>query len=238
MSIITLDNITISNETKNEIDLWIADKEQIRTAISAMMAGIKKDEKPPYLYASTPISTGRRLLEAMAKYGYKSKEDFMKKDIASYRNEVLIPNIQDGNEFSEDCEKNYGLVFAPSKFAGGMRWKDIQYMVFYRPVVEKSCWGMIFNNRAGFCASTGCIEEFSMGLEHKKKILSWDGPGKFKELDLQFVIDESLKYLQLIREVTGEVPTRFAEYWLDAAVRVGGTQNQTDIKKLAEIKKG
>lgn len=242
MTIITLDNIQISDATKQIVDQYFDDKEQIRVAISTITATIPKGAKP-LLYASTAISTGRRLLEALQKFKYTSKEEFMKKDIETYRKEVLIPNIQDGNEFALDCEKfaaerESSYIFAPSKFAGGMRWKDIQYMVFYRPIVEKYCWGMIFNKRSGFAASTGCLEEFSMGLEHNKELFVWDGPGNIYAADPQVVIDEAFKYLQLICEVTGQVPTRFAEYWLDAAVRVGGTQSQTDIKKLAEFKKG
>ena len=245
MAILSLDSVIISDATKKELAEWFQDKEQIRTAISAFLAGIPKRPRPaipvdemPYLYASTPISTGKKLIEGLLRHSYPSKEEFRKQDDEAYRTEVLIPNIEDGNEFSLDCEKKFDKVFAPSRFAGGMRWKDAQYMVFYRPVVERGCWGMAFNARAGFTWSTGCIEELGMGLEHEKKLYVWNGPDQFSPLDGQAVIEEIYHNMEIIREVTGEIPLRFAEYWLDVAVRVGSAQNQNDIKKLAQIKNG
>lgn len=117
------------------------------------------------LYASVPITTGKRFYEVLEKYGVKNLEDLLAKNKDVFFAEIIKPNIECGNDFANGLAKKLGAtVIAPSVFeAKKQRWGQDEYMfLWYRFLEErvKEIHLMPFPNY-----SNGSAKEMVRGIE-------------------------------------------------------------------------
>ncbi|MBI4016488.1 MAG: hypothetical protein HY363_02225 [Candidatus Aenigmarchaeota archaeon] len=118
-------------------------------------------------YASSPITTGLRMYELFKARGVKSVDELNKIDPAIMRKEIMIPNIESGENFAQELRsaKQYAAVICPSTFfARG--WTQEHYMSLWERVIENFATKVHFNDSWQY--SNGCVEEYLIGLRTGK----------------------------------------------------------------------
>ncbi len=116
-------------------------------------------------YASSPVTTGRRLFEAMV--ANPPVDDAAKARLSS---EVMKANIADGGAFSHWLRaQGYKMVVVPGDFfAKG--WAQQHYMAFWEQVIVRYADIICFNT--DWQLSNGCVEEYFIGLQYKKSMMT------------------------------------------------------------------
>ncbi len=139
--------------------------EQIRTSLS--LAGAFLDlntqrylENPLHqvVYTSSPTTTGLRFYEAL-----KNNPD---KPLSEIKRDVMRENIESGMKLGEELSQaGFAHVIVPGKFfAEG--WTQEHYMSLWEQVINRFATIICFND--GWQYSTGCVEEFLIGLQKEK----------------------------------------------------------------------
>ncbi len=145
--------------------------EQIRTSLSLAGAILDKDaqsylENPlqKIVYTSSPTSTGLRLYQAMSENPGTPLEEVKK--------QVMKANIEDGIQLGEELsQRGFINIIVPGKFfAEG--WTQEHYMSLWEQVINRFAQVICFND--GWQYSTGCVEEFLIGLQKGKEMIGRD----------------------------------------------------------------
>lgn len=122
------------------------------------------------MYASYPITSGKRLYLAMLKLGFKTADEFRRQAPERFRRLVLQPNIKEGHRFGNWLrDKGWPLTIVPSSLYA-RDWNQEHYMSLWRQVI------IIFSRTVGldeeeFPFSMGSAEEFVIGLQHRKRLV-------------------------------------------------------------------
>lgn len=142
--------------------------EQIRTSLSLAGAILDKGsqrypENPLHniIYASSPTSTGLLLYETI-----RANPD---RPISEIKKQVMGANIAGGIQLGRELtELGFRNVIVPGKFfAEG--WTQEHYMSLWEQVIRRFATVICFND--GWHYSTGCVEEFLIGIQTDKEIV-------------------------------------------------------------------
>ncbi|MBX4189908.1 hypothetical protein KW791_01240 [Candidatus Parcubacteria bacterium] len=116
-------------------------------------------------YASSPITTGKRMFDVMKQHNVQTVEALKEIDPNIVKNVIMDPNIRDGQVFSQELRKTRHLVICPGDFfAKG--WAQQHYMAFWEQIIVRYVDVIVFNDLWQY--SNGCVEEFFIGLQHSR----------------------------------------------------------------------
>ncbi|MBU6500286.1 MAG: DUF4406 domain-containing protein [Patescibacteria group bacterium] len=115
-------------------------------------------------YLSMPITSGKRYYEILDHYGVKTVEELEKKIPGALREEIIIPNIDDGKKFAERLapELDSSLIVPAIFEARRQRWTQEEYMVLWLRLLTKSVKEIYLLD--GWEYSNGGAIEFARGL--------------------------------------------------------------------------
>lgn len=131
----------------------------------------RKDPQQQIIYASSPITTGKRMYNFFRKHKVGSVAELDKIDPAVYVEKIRKPNLVDGLMFGRDLRKlGYTSVIIPGVFfAEG--WTQEHYISLWEQIIIKYADAVHFNKDWQY--SDGCVTEFLIALQHNKKL--WEG---------------------------------------------------------------
>src|SRR3989338_7747849 len=145
-------------------------EEQVIDEITAGLSVVAcvADWKPtvPIAYASTPITTGRRMYNLFEQRGITSRDQLPS---GSFEQDVMRPNIASGDSFGKQLRatEHYKLVICPATFFA-KDWGQEHYMALWERVIATFATAVHFND--GWEYSTGCVEELVIALGSGKEI--------------------------------------------------------------------
>ena len=121
------------------------------------------------VYASAPVTSGRRLYQAMAEYSITSPLEFRKAHPDLFKAIILKKNIRDGQRFGSSLEdRGWKRVIVPGTFfANG--WTQEHYMTLWRQVIVRHAHTVALSTDWEW--SLGCSEELLIAIQHGKDIL-------------------------------------------------------------------
>lgn len=147
--------------------IWPDERNLSPEALTGIETVLKayKSVLSPLAYISMPITSGRRLYDAMEKYGVCSPEDLSKKYPDVFVNEIIKPNIEAGLAFAKETAARTELpVVAPAVFeAKKQRWGQDEYMHMWLNMIEDKVEEIYMME--GWEYSNGGTEEFARGME-------------------------------------------------------------------------
>ena len=145
------------------------------------------------VYASSPITSGLMLFNLMIELGIKSPDELKSAHPLRFKTDVLDKNLANGEIFGRSLQnKGFAIVIVPSQFfAKG--WAQEHYMSLWRQVIIRHARTVALNTNWQW--STGCVEEFLIGLQNRKRIVYQTGE----------VVDEPRKAADLILNSMREI---------------------------------
>jgi hypothetical protein len=160
---------------------------EIRSTLSTFRTmGLATPRRKGAVYASSPITTGRRLYSASRLAGL-TPEVFRHDYPAKFQEAAMQPNLRDGARFGEHLRNDgWPLVIVPGEFFA-KNWAQEHYMSLWRQVILRYARTVAFNG--GWCWSTGCAEEFLIAVQSRKRILDMNG----KPMDIRTAADQIRK---------------------------------------------
>ena len=149
-------------------------------------------------YLASPISTGRRYYEALARYGAASLEDLIRViGEEEYLRQVRWPNVADGEEIAARLRQqgvrhliNTGPIFI-------REWPNNRYMDLCYELLERKIRTVYLHPEWAF--SSGAVKEFFFCFDRKLRILDIDGQSftlTRTRIDLE-AVRQKLNLLQL-----------------------------------------
>jgi len=137
--------------------------EEVRMAFSAMdclLLSVKA------VYASTELTTGVRLYNALRVSGLKTRKELREKmGPAWFATNIFDPNVEAGLVFARairDGARHAGPVITPGPFTAP-GWSQGEYLTFWRELISTRISGVWFNRNWQF--SNGCAFEFAVACE-------------------------------------------------------------------------
>lgn len=125
------------------------------------------------VYASSPITSGKRMYEIFRAHGASSIEDLKQIDPNLYYEQIMSANIGDGIKFGQDLvSRGFAQVIVPGKFFQE-GWSQEHYMSLWEQVIDRFAEQIHFNNYWQY--SNGCAQEFLFGMHHNLPLFSRDG---------------------------------------------------------------
>jgi hypothetical protein len=130
------------------------------SAIDGTLLGAKA------IYASSPMTTGRRFYDLLRAHGVTSGSE-LKADIgrAAYRAQVFDANVAVTNAFARAVRDRMGgahIVISPGPFdAPG--WNQAEYLAFWEALIRTRVGEVWFND--GWQHSNGCAFEYAVALD-------------------------------------------------------------------------
>lgn len=107
----------------------------IEVVLSAYASVVKQQA-----YLTMPVTTGKRYYELLDKYGAKSAAELEQKRPGAIREEIIMPNIEDGKRLGQKLQG--GCVHAllvPGVFEGRpQRWDQDEYMALWLTVLTRN----------------------------------------------------------------------------------------------------
>lgn len=142
-----------------------AQERQITHAIKATlnfapaMIGVEQ-----VIYASSPITTGKRMYDLFRAHGVTSVDALKTIDPNFFERDIMQANIADGRNFGEELRKQGNrYVIVPGEFFGP-GWAQEHYMSLWKQIIKRHAREIRFNKKWNF--SNGSAEEFLIGLEN------------------------------------------------------------------------
>lgn len=146
---------------------------EIRSTLSTYRTlGLATPRRKGAVYASSPITSGFRLCDCAK--GLGMTPEALRRDCPEeFQTSVMQPNLRDGTRFGERLRKDgWPLVIVPGEFfARG--WAQEHYMSLWRQVIVRFARSVAFN--AQWQWSSGCVEEFLIAVQSRKRLLSCNG---------------------------------------------------------------
>lgn len=140
---------------------------EIKAALNGLRTGLNPHVKT--IYASTPITTGKRYYDVFEQYGVHTKEELEKIAPGAFLKEIVYPNVEDGKEFGDELRFNLvAQVIVPAMFSSLADWEEEDYMAYWDEAIGQSAQTICFND--GWEYSNGCTEEFLVGLRERKEL--------------------------------------------------------------------
>jgi hypothetical protein len=138
-------------------------RDEVAMALSAMECVLNGQKA---IYASSELTSGRRVYDILEKHGLWKKEDLQKKlKKTKYKSIVSDPNVQEARNFASRIlqdPRGGPPVISPAPFeAPG--WSQEEYLEFWKTVIQKHVRATWFNENWEF--SNGCTFEFFVSLE-------------------------------------------------------------------------
>ncbi|MFH1174820.1 MAG: hypothetical protein V1725_06815 [archaeon] len=202
--------------------------EAIRVSLSAYRSTIGDPEKNHVIYASSAITTGKRLYEYMREHGITSLEDFRRPDNDAYMRFVKEENIKDGKAFAEELrtlevpspqdQKKLipPIVIAPVDFLQ-LTWSDEMYMTMWNAVIKQFADEVSFNSNPFY--STGQSEEFYTGLCQNKLLTL---RGSREPMDPRQSLQLFEESIDDIATTLGKIPSKLYKIYRDTEIWVKG----------------
>lgn len=135
---------------------------EIKMAISAYSSVVRPSTGATVIYASAPITGGKRLYDALEYFHLKTAEDL--RFINQFGSAVLAPNLAAGREHADELRKNFpGPIITPGLFFA-QGWLQEHYMSMWRQVIERHVSTVAFAPDWEY--SPGCAEEFSIAMHN------------------------------------------------------------------------
>lgn len=147
-------------------------KASLRMTGTVIDRGIaRKTPQQQIVYASSPITTGKRMYQFFLRHKVDSIEALNKIDPTLYPEKIRKVNLVDGLLFGRTLRKDgYTSVIIPGVFfAEG--WTQEHYISLWEQVIIKFADAVHFNKDWQY--SDGCVAEFWIALQHNKKL--WEG---------------------------------------------------------------
>ena len=114
------------------------------------------------LYASSPITTGRRMYDRFQEHGATSVDE-LNRTVPGSSRDIMQKNIEDGRQFGNELRTQTGkLAIVPGEFFGP-GWAQEHYMSLWKQVINRYADEVHLNTNWEY--SNGCAEEFLIGLE-------------------------------------------------------------------------
>lgn len=129
--------------------------------------------KTKVAYASSPITTGKRMYDIFKKHGVSSVAELNAIDPKIFHQKIMMANINNGNRFGKEL-RGAGIivVIAPGAFfANG--WAQEHYMSLWEQVIIRYSENILFNT--GYHLSNGCVEELLIAMIHGKDLFHRKG---------------------------------------------------------------
>ncbi len=109
--------------------------EQIKNSLTIFETVIdKRKQRHQVIYASSPITGGKRLYEQFKKNGVNSLPQLNKIQPDLYKKAVFQKNIADGVLFGNELRKTNGAVIVPGNFFA-QGWTQEHYMSLWENVI-------------------------------------------------------------------------------------------------------
>jgi hypothetical protein len=174
--------------------------EDIQSVIDAYRSVIGDSTKTNVIYASNPITSGKRLYDALKTSGYSCVQDFKAKNPEIYKTQIMGENVDDGIGFAAELRtQNPGsIVIAPVMYHKN-NWTEPIYMDMWERVIRTFVKRIAFNENYHY--STGCAEELLIGVREGKEISDRKG----NILNPREELQKLGKAINDIATVTGEV---------------------------------
>ncbi|MBI4147868.1 hypothetical protein HY490_01110 [Candidatus Woesearchaeota archaeon] len=147
---------------------------EVEAALSAM-ASVFGWSPGNVAYASTPVTSGRRMLDVFTRHKVRSADELTAIDKDAFHRDIFTPNLKEGEEFAHTLRASgaYVEVICPVTFyAKG--WKQEHYILLWEQVIERFAGDIHFNS--DWVYSNGCVEEFLTGAKLNKKLLEAGSP--------------------------------------------------------------
>lgn len=153
-------NVSIYRITKGMVEHPSERMDAIDIVLSAY-----KSMRSTTAYLSMPITSGKRFYEVLGKYGAKTLEELLKIDTSLLREEIILPNIDEGTILADELSKRIKRpIIAPAIFeAKKQRWNQVEYMFLWNSVLYESVVELYMMD--GWEYSNGGSLEFLRGLE-------------------------------------------------------------------------
>ncbi|MBS3147878.1 DUF4406 domain-containing protein [Candidatus Woesearchaeota archaeon] len=119
-------------------------------------------------YASTPITTGKRLYDSMRDAGVRTIAEFKQLHPGPVK-EIMRLNIEDGEKFAihlRETEERTLVISPATFFMKG--WTQDHYMSFWERVIEQFATRVRLNKEWHY--SNGCAEECRMAFATGKQV--------------------------------------------------------------------
>lgn len=92
-------------------------------------------------YFTMPVTTGRRYYDVLDRYGVKSVDELERIRPGALREEIILPNIEEGKNFASKIREDHELdaIVVPGVFeARKQRWSQEEYMVLWLRFITAS----------------------------------------------------------------------------------------------------
>ncbi len=92
-------------------------------------------------YLTMPVTTGKRFYDILDRYGVHTVEELEKKRPGALREEIILPNIEEGTRLGKQLQTDMGLsaIIVPGAFeARKQRWTQDEYMVLWLRVITNA----------------------------------------------------------------------------------------------------
>jgi hypothetical protein len=169
------------------------------------------------VYASSPLTTGRRARSLMREHGVVDTSTLRSRlGEAGYHDLLWNPNVAEAVAFAERirAELGYELVITPAPFVAP-DWSQDEYLALWERVIRTRVKLVFFNDAWQY--SSGCVFEYAVAVDTGipafdaagKAVVASDGrelaEGALRELEAEGLASELMrKSVELIRRVTGD----------------------------------
>lgn len=143
--------------------------ESIDFSLKGMSTAISPSKKKKVIYASSPITSGKRMYDAFNDHECVSLQELKALDENIFKEDVMGPNLQAGAEFGDRLREidEVGLVIAPGVFFG-KGWTQQHYMSLWKQVIKRYADVICLNENYQY--SNGCLEELLLGCVFGKEL--------------------------------------------------------------------
>ncbi|OGG47544.1 hypothetical protein A2671_00645 [Candidatus Kaiserbacteria bacterium RIFCSPHIGHO2_01_FULL_49_13] len=121
-------------------------------------------------YLTMPVSTGKRFYDVLERYGVRNVEELEKKRPGALREEIIVPNLEDGKKFAERFGRRDVALIVPGIFeARKQKWSQDEYMILWLRLITSSVKELHLSE--GWEYSNGGAMEFVRGLHIQFRFL-------------------------------------------------------------------
>lgn len=123
-------------------------------------------------YLTMPVTTGKRYYDVLDRYGVKSVEELEQKRPGALREEIIIPNIEEGKALAARIRQDNeidALVVSGIFEARKQRWTQEEYMVLWLRFITSSASAVYLSD--GWAYSNGGAIEFVRALAKSYRLV-------------------------------------------------------------------
>ena len=146
--------------------------EELASALSAMDCVLNGEKA---IYASSELTTGRRLYELMREAGVRDRRELHRKlGEAEWKRRLWDPNLAEALELARNVRPRSGggLVLTPGPYAAS-GWSQPEYLTLWETVVRTRIGRVVFGRDWQY--SNGCAFEFAVAMDAGLPVFDEDG---------------------------------------------------------------